>query len=220
MIRVAACSPQIRPRYWGSRRQTHRPEHPQGNGLMLRDLRPPIVYWGYEGIMENKMETTIVYWGYIRVMENRKSVVSCGYVGIMEKKWRLLLRWWGISVYQGSLEFDVAIKNMNPFQHKMSNGDCKGIIRSLATSGRGTSMYYHPGYWNPPKSTPNFGNPQVSSLGCFWTTGVSAGAGAGCLLTNLALLLAGFTYWCLVGKKGKYWDVGIRFPYSLPRTSK
>ena len=62
-IRVAACSPQIRPRYWGSRRQTHHLEHPHGNELMLRDLRPPIVYWGYIGIVENKMETTIANWG-------------------------------------------------------------------------------------------------------------------------------------------------------------
>ena len=28
-------------------------------------METTIVYWGYNGIKENKMETTIVYWGYI-----------------------------------------------------------------------------------------------------------------------------------------------------------
>ena len=35
-------------------------------------METTIVYWGYNGIMENKMETTIVYWGYTTpIMENQ-----------------------------------------------------------------------------------------------------------------------------------------------------
>ena len=30
-----------------------------------------VIYWVYNGIMENKMETTIIFWGYIVIMEKK-----------------------------------------------------------------------------------------------------------------------------------------------------
>ena len=38
-------------------------------------METTIIYWGYNGIMENKMATTIIHYrGYNEIMENRESL--------------------------------------------------------------------------------------------------------------------------------------------------